>query len=52
MFLREDLCERLALTATALESLVHALSEDIDVSVGRVLAASDGRGPMGPRCCA
>jgi RNA polymerase sigma-70 factor (ECF subfamily) len=38
---REDLCERLALTAAELESFVHALSGDIDVSVARMLADAD-----------
>jgi RNA polymerase sigma-70 factor (ECF subfamily) len=44
---RDDLCARLVLTPTELESFVHALSDDIDVSVGRLLAEGEGGEPGG-----
>lgn len=40
---RADLCTRLALTPTELESFVHVLSDDIDVSVERMLAESNSQ---------
>jgi RNA polymerase sigma-70 factor (ECF subfamily) len=38
---RDDLRDRLVLTSTELESFVHALSGDIDVSVARMLAEGE-----------